>query len=152
MSSIEPGGVYPWSAGSARHRPLRAVAVLLLAAAAVAVYLEPWLVFDRLCRAARDGNLEAERELVDPALLDDELPGLLEACRDAGGARVRMRYAGFSRFVVTARPEVSPDGSPWPAGHELTLVLARRGLSWRLAEVGTRGPGIGPGETAPSER
>lgn len=159
MSTIEPDDApqYPgnplgrWLAG--------AFTIGLVIAAAVAVYLEPFFLLDRVRGAVREGNEVKQRALVDPDLIGPDLAAWLEASRPAQGRRIAQGYETPSRFLVTVLPE-GESGEVDSTGR-LVLVLERRGLAWWLADVAGSAPwsisglplpphGITPGDSLPA--
>lgn len=107
----------------------------LLLAAALAVYLEPFFLLDRVRGAERASNEHELRALVDPGLIGPDLAAYLDASRPGPGRAIERRYETPSRFLVTVRRDVAGLTAPASPPPELTLVLERRGMAWWLVDV-----------------
>jgi hypothetical protein len=138
MSTIEPDEV-PQNPGNPAGRWLAGVFTsVLVLAAALALYLEPYFFLGRVRDAVRADDELKLRALVDPDLIGPDLGPLLEAGRPRRGLVVERRYETPSRFLVTVRDARAPAGAD--STMALSFVLERRGLSWWLA--GVRRPAV----------
>jgi protein TonB len=135
MSTIDTEGVHAPEGVCARCRFLAVLGVVLLLAGGAALYFEPLLVLGRVRDAVLANDVDAQRHLIAPHLIGDDLHVYLEASRPGPGIRIAHRYESFSRFVVTGRP-TRPDPDVWGHLFEVQLTLERHGLSWWLADVG----------------
>lgn len=134
MSTIEPDDAIQYPGNPAARIFGAALTIGLLLAAVIALYLEPWFVFDQVREAVALNDLEKQRALVDPPLIGGVLRPYLDAAQPGAGRRVEKRYGSFSRFLVTARSRATRADPGFERG-DITLVLERRGLSWKLVNV-----------------
>lgn len=148
MSSIEPGGIVQYEGDAKRRRPLYAVLLVALVAAAFAVLLEPYFVLDRIRDAAHDGDTAALAKLVDHELLAGPFRVYLEDCQPQPGRTVTRRWASPSRFLVVATAPVA-DHDLGAVSSITTLTLERRGLRWRLAAIARETLGEPRADVAP---
>lgn len=137
MSTIEPDDAIRYPGNPTGRLFAAAFIIALFVAAFIALYPEPWLVLEQVRDAVVTNDLDKQHALVDPPLIGAVIRPYLDATLPGSGRRVEKRYEGFSRFIVSARSRATRADIGFERG-DVTLVLERRGLSWRLADV--RGP------------